>query len=394
MLSAPALLESLVELNATVDVDGLPPDEATKLCLVFATIERAAGGMKTKLARRIEETDAWRTAGHKTVADALAAATGTTAKDAQQLLETSHNVATLPATAEAMCSGVLSAQKADVIAAAAKEDPSKEAALLNTADQSLREVRDECMRVRVAKDGDALYARVRRERRARAYTDAETAWNLHARGPADKGAEIAGTLDDITDEIFKKKYAMGAREPREAYAFDALVEMARRARTGEGTKRSAKPLCIMRLDWEAFLRGWAEDDEVCEIAGVGPVPVSVARRLLGDAVLKLVITKGVDVLNVTHLGRAATVAQRTALLWMSQMCTRDTCNHAHRLEVDHRIPWAQTKHTRLDELDPLCSHDHWLKTHCGWELVEGTGRRAMVPPDHPDHPRNRPPPDP
>jgi len=395
VLSAPALLEHLLDLNSTVVVDALAPNEATELCLVFATIERAAGGMKTKLARRAEETDAWRTAGHKSAADALAAATGTTVNDAKQLLETSHNLASLPATAEAMCMGALSLKKAEVIAAAAKADPSGEAKLLATADQSLREVRDECMRVRAAKEGDALYERVRRQRRASTYTDAETAWNLHARGPADQGAAIARTLDDITDEIFKQKYAMGAREPREAYAFDALVEMARRARTGEGTKKSAaKPLCIMRLDWEAFLRGWTEGEEVCEIAGVGPVPVSIARQLLGDAVLKLVITKGVDVLNVTHLGRAATVAQRTALLWTSPMCTRLGCNHTHRLEIDHRIPWAETKHTRLEELDPLCGHDHWLKTHCGWELVEGAGRREMVPPDDPRHPRNRPPPDP
>ena len=365
MLSAHALLEHLVELNGTVDVDALPPNEATELCLVFATIERAAGGMKTKLARRVEETDAWRTAGHKSAADALAAATGTTAQDAKQMLETSRNVASLPATANAMCAGVFSPQKADAIVSAASADPSKEADLLATADQSLREVRDECMRVRVAKHGDALYERVRRERRASTYTDAETAWNLHARGPADKGAEIARTLDDITDEIFKKKYAMGAREPREAYAFDALVEMARRARTREGAKSSAKPLCIMRLDWEAFLRGWVEDDEVCEIAGVGPVPVSVARRLLGDAVLKLVITKGVDVLNVTHLGRAATVAQRTALLWTSPKCEITGCNRTHRLEIDHRVEWAKTRHTRLDELQRLCEHHHDLKTRSG-----------------------------
>ena len=34
----------------------------------------------------------------------------------------------------------------------------------------------------------------------------------------------------------------------------------------------------------------------------------------------------------------------------------------------------------------------WLKSHQGWRLVEGTGRRAFVSPDDPRHPRNRPPP--
>ena len=32
-------------------------------------------------------------------------------------------------------------------------------------------------------------------------------------------------------------------------------------------------------------------------------------------------------------------------------CTRDTCGHVKRLEVDHRIDWADTHHTVLGELD-------------------------------------------
>ena len=40
--------------------------------------------------------------------------------------------------------------------------------------------------------------------------------------------------------------------------------------------------------------------------------------------------------------------------------------------------------------DLLCDHDHHLKTYYGWALVEGTGKRAMVPPDDPRHPKNKP----
>ena len=62
------------------------------------------------------------------------------------------------------------------------------------------------------------------------------------------------------------------------------------------------------------------------------------------------------------------------------------------LEIDHRNPWADCHETVLTNLDPLCDHDHDLKTHHGWALIEGTGKRPMVPPDDPRHPRNRPPP--
>jgi hypothetical protein len=73
------------------------------------------------------------------------------------------------------------------------------------------------------------------------------------------------------------------------------------------------------------------------------------------------------------------------------MCTREGCTRSQRLENDHREEWHKTKHTRLDETDPLCGHDHHLKTNHGWSLVKGKGRRRMVPPDDPRHPKYRPP---
>ena len=38
----------------------------------------------------------------------------------------------------------------------------------------------------------------------------------------------------------------------------------------------------------------------------------------------------------------------------------------------------------------LCGHCHDLKTRYGWSLVHGTGKRPMVPPDDPRHPKNKP----
>jgi hypothetical protein len=88
------------------------------------------------------------------------------------------------------------------------------------------------------------------------------------------------------------------------------------------------------------------------------------------------------------------MAQQVALLWMSPECTRLGCTRAYRLENDHREEWHKTHHTRLDELDPVCGHDHDLKTYFGWAFVTGTGKRPMVPPDDPRHPKYGPPPDP
>lgn len=148
---------------------------------------------------------------------------------------------------------------------------------------------------------------------------------------------------------------------------------------------------IVRIDWEALVRGWPDDDDICDMTGVGPVPVTVVREMIasGDVFLAAIVTKGEDVVNVAHLGRRPSATQRTALEWMSPSCTAWGCNSSVRLETDHRQDWADTKITLLSLLDELCGHHHGLKTHKGWMLVEGKGKRAMVPPDDPRHPKAR-----
>jgi hypothetical protein len=58
-------------------------------------------------------------------------------------------------------------------------------------------------------------------------------------------------------------------------------------------------------------------------------------------------------------------------------------------QVSVRENWATTHLTVLDWLDRPCAHHHRLKTHHGRALVEGHGKRPMVPPDDTRHPRYR-----
>ena len=109
-----------------------------------------------------------------------------------------------------------------------------------------------------------------------------------------------------------------------------------------------------------------------------------------DPFLAAVVTKGVDVVNVAHLGRRATVFQRTGLEWLSPECITLGCSAKAHLEIDHREPWATSKVTLLRALENHCPHHHDKKTYEGWALVEGTGKRPMVPPDDPRHPRHQP----
>jgi hypothetical protein len=117
--------------------------------------------------------------------------------------------------------------------------------------------------------------------------------------------------------------------------------------------------------------------------------VSTARDLLGESILELAITRGKDVINITHLGRGPNTAQKIALLWQQPVCTRAGCGKRARLQYDHREEWHKVHCTELTNIDRLCTADHHLKTHQGWALIDGTGTRPMVPPHHPDHPLTR-----
>ena len=150
-------------------------------------------------------------------------------------------------------------------------------------------------------------------------------------------------------------------------------------------------LGLIRVDHAALVRGWVEGDELCEITGLGPIPLTTARELLGESTLRLVLTKGIDVANITYLGRGPNAAQNIALLWSQPFCSNIACPNTF-CQRDHRQPFAKVRNTELGNLDQLCTHDHDLKTRFGWALVRGTGRRPFVPPDHPQHPNNTDPP--
>ena len=385
-----ALEVAAVALASRLDPDLVPAQAAADL---YARLDRAARAItaaRTLLARRVDDSLAWQRAGCRNAAEYLAGATGSSLGAARSELETSQALPTLPDVRDALVQGTVSAAQGAVIADAARVNPGAASALVAAAERSnLGELREAAGRAKAAADADptVTYDRIHRARRMSRFTDGEGGWNLIARGTADAGAVLNSALDPIIDELFRANRT-GEHLSRDAYAFDALVELARRACGASKPEKAINPrfLGLLRLDVEALRRGHVEGDELCEITGIGPVPVERAIELLGEATLKLVLTKGVDVANVTSLGRGPTAAMRYALAWTSPTCTVEGCSRTH-LETDHRIEYAATQHTRLSELDPLCDGHHDLKTYTNWALVEGKGKRAFVPPDDPRHPR-------
>lgn len=354
--------------------------DAVKLLDWFTLVERLAASGKALVADRAAETNQWRGGTDRSAAEWLAKRTGTTTGAARQTLETAERTKRLPKTDEVLRSGKLSLDQAAAVSAGADADPSAEDELLAAAGkESIRELRNRSDRVKAAAlpDDAARHEAIRRSRSAREYVGGDGAWNLHLRGTKDDGAKFMAQARPFIDAEFKRARKEGRREQLDAYTFDGILAMAASA---GGSGGAAPVKAILRADLPAILRGSTEPGEVCEIAGYGPIPVSVARELLGEAFVAIVCTRGHDVVNVTHLGRAPTAFQQTALEWMQPECEVLGCSSSTRLERDHRVDWAKTKHTRLDELDRLCHFHHSLKTVLGWQLEAGSGKRRMVAP--------------
>ncbi|MGQ0433640.1 MAG: DUF222 domain-containing protein [Microthrixaceae bacterium] len=376
--------EALAALLRRIDPDELLASQAPALWRELDVMGRQIAAAKTLVARRVEDSHRWKGEGFASPAEYLAAHGGTSLSSARAELEMSKALPTLAATRCALVDGSVSPQQGALIADAAKVNPAAERSLLESAAKhSFKELKDHAQRAKAAGDSDpeATQRRIHQHRRLVEFIDAEGAWNLQARGTVADGAKIHAALAPIIEERFRANRTAGKRETGEANAFDALVELSTRV----GGSKRGRYLGLIRCDLHALQRGVTAGEEICEIAGLGPIPVRTAVDLLGDATWKLVITRGVDVLNVTTLSRKATAAMLAALVWRSPACTVEGCGRTI-LQIDHRVPFADSRHTTLAELDPLCPHHHDLKTYDGWELIQGSGVRPMVPREHPGHP--------
>jgi len=401
--------------------------DASRLLGCFVEIERLAAAGKLLMARRVESSNAWRRSGHRSAAAHLAEATGTGLGTAIDALKTARRLEALPATEEAVRAGKLSEVQAREITGAAILRPASERELVEAAGEgSLNVLRLRCRRVRAtAEDQNATYEAIRRSRYLRHWTDTEGAVRLDARLTPDEGARIVAAVRRVSARFAEQARKSGRMEPATAHAADALVAIAsqsdadlvpsgprpgltaiggpnRRSNRGTiprgsdassddpGTGPAAdRPRSVtgpqavihVRVDHEALVRGHLEAGEVCEIPGVGPIPIATARRLAEDAILHVLVTDGVNVRAVVNAGRTIPASVRAALVERDQTCVIPGCDARDRLEIDHVVPFASGGPTSLDNLAMLCHWHHYLKTHQGYRLSRDDGAWWWSPPD-------------
>jgi hypothetical protein len=448
------LRQSLVAWAGRLDASRVTSTEAARLLAEAARIERAAAGLTVLLSERAARSQEWRDAGEPSPVHRLAREAGLPLGAAGARLAAGERMANQPRLAAAAAGGLLSAAQLTECSDAAASDPAAEGRLIDLAGRgSLGELKEECRRVRAAadRDADARRARVYARRSLRHYTDSEGVGHLNLLHTPETVAGLMSAVSPARDKLFAAARRAGRRERSDALDADALVATITAAARptagstaaaaeagGAGAHRPAAepppngagpagessspspgdpagaalfdlhgagptgpdqgPLrlpaaaqVLVRVDFDALLRGYPIGGEVCEIAGYGPVAGSAVRDMIetGNALLIALATRGEKVTGVARVKRRPNAAQNAALAWSQPGCLVEGCSRVRRLERDHGIPWANRKITLLEDLRRLCSYHHDRKTRLGWDLVPGTGKRPFVPPTDPRHPRRR-----
>ena len=382
---------------ADLDPERLSGADAARLLETFAELERLASAGKLLSARRVESSNVWRRSGHRSAAAHVAEVAGTGIGPALTTLETARHLGSLPATDDAVRRGRLSESQVKEIAGAAILRPESEQALVDAAGQQPMSVlKLRCRRVRAAgQDPRSTYEAVRRSRYFRNWVEDSGAVRFDARLTPDEGARLLASVEAEAARLSAAARRAGVDEPRRALAADALVGLAcgrsgagsaprrdRRSGTGGGptgtgagtTCGTTSPSAVVhvRVDHAALVRGRVEGGELCEIPGVGPIPVEVARRLAVDSILHVLVTDGVDVTAVARSGRTIPAALRRALEERDPGCVVPGCDATERLEIDHLVPFADGGEASLANLARLCHWHHYLKTHHGHHLERAT----------------------
>jgi hypothetical protein len=356
----------------------LEAGDARTMVELFAKGERLCAAGKALSAARVAATGAHRETGHRSAGQLLADVSGTTVGAAESMLQAVRRLEEQPAVADAFRAGDLSETATREISYAASKDPDAQERLVGYARRKrpIKGLKDRCARVVAAsvRDDREWDETLHTNRGANLFHD-RGHLRLDARFAPDEAAGVHAAVEAETDAVFREARAAGRRELRSAYMADAVANLLLRG--------PRKPVDA-RLDvTEAALeRGHVVSGEKCEIPGVGPIPVTAAKRMLRDARVSVIVRDDTD--RITHVSSVTRTVPAKLRRWLDAsypVCGRQGCESSRNLVIDHIRPYADGG--ILDEHNAwkICTACDHLKQHCDWVVVGQPGDWDLVPPD-------------
>jgi hypothetical protein len=393
-----------------LEADTLSGDQAMQMAELLSGFEPVVASGVALLTPRVTSDGTYAKSGFTSAQDWLGAATGTSAGAAKSRLAAAEKASRVPKIAEAMHEGELSGSQIDLLARTEAAAPGSAATLLDMVDkdQSHQELSDQAARMKAA----ARSKEAEHQRRARVHASRSFRWRQGNDGGISGSffcdevawARVAPTLEAETTRRWKAAGA-DSGETLEAHRLDAFIDLLGRrpgrASTGGGTgttgatgttgttgatvgEVAGRPEVLVIVDAEALRRGTTVTGEICEIEGIGPVPVEAAIELLGEGAMQILVKEGVDIRTVTSCTRVLAQKTLAALIVRDRTCATPGCGKHLGLQVDHCfVDYIDDGPTTYDNLARLCPTHHDMKTYGDWELTRQGGTWGWIAPKNP-----------
>ncbi len=136
------------------------------------------------------------------------------------------------------------------------------------------------------------------------------------------------------------------------------------------------------------------DEQPGELAGSGPIPAAVARRIAADQTgtwRRLLTDERGRLLDYGRTTYRPPKDLAEHVIARDRTCRYLNCNRQARLcDLEHAIPWEEGGHTNEANLNAICSRHHHAKHEAGWqperqpdgsiEWTSPTGHTYVEPP--------------
>ena len=193
--------------------------------------ERLCAALKVLFARRAVDGNGWRNGNDAIVPEQwFARLSGCSESEARRALKMGERLADLPATEKKLRDGSLSLAQASICAEGAAADPGAEAHLLRIADKGemrrLREVKERV--VTAAMDETEARRRAHRDRNLRTWTQGLSTHGSF-QGPTEEVAVLLAAIEPLKRQAFTAARKADEHDTPDAYRYDALIELGRRA---------------------------------------------------------------------------------------------------------------------------------------------------------------------
>jgi hypothetical protein len=365
------LLAQVSEQVVSVDVDVLSSADAAELVSTLSPVIRQLTALRDACACRSSQSSSW-----------LASQLDVSQADARRTLTVQHQLTQLPDVQQAVRSGSVSSAKAAVITQAADGDEAVASSLLASARGSSFEQLRRAVQERSARQTSE---EKRRRLRNSQYISVQHDHDNMVLGQFRLLPEVAAPWLSQWSKVSRQAVSKNdeADEPLGAGATQAEAFAGLLASGNDNGNGKSISVVNYHVDHAAFERGVAQDGERCEIAGVGPVPVSVIEEALPHSPIRLLVTHDNKLLwyseerrSKQKSGMVPDYVKRAVKAKAYGTCEVNGCVSAAD-EVDHVQARCNQGSNDLDNLSAKCKAHHDEKTmhEAPWTKARIYGRK-------------------